>query len=227
MEVPSNELKAFFELAASSYQSELAVDTPAQEYLRRRGFGPADAATYRLGVLRSPLLGHEPFRDRLAIPYITPQGIVTFTFRCLEDHVCKETVLFVNREGKEVKCKKYRAPAGMDRTLYNVLDFKKDTDTIYVCEGEIDAMTLSLCGYAAIAMPGTQQWKPFFNRCFVDYSNVFAVADGDEAGYRLGAFLANEIKARPIRPPKGEDVNSMYVKGGRDAVHGWLGAVTG
>lgn len=227
MQLPSAEQKAFFETAVSQYQAQLAVDIPAQDYLKGRGIGREAAAMFRLGVLRSPLLGHEQFRDRLAIPYITPHGIVNFTFRCLQDHVCKDVVLFTNHEGKEVRCRKYRAVEGMERTLYNVLDFKKDTDTIYICEGEIDALTLSTCGFAAIAVPGVSQWKDHFTRCFADYTQVFVVADGDEAGYRLGAFLSTEIKARAVRPPKGEDVNSIYSKGGANAVQRWLAGATG
>lgn len=222
MHLPSDELKAFFEQAASQYQRDLAADTNAQAYLTSRGIGPQAAATFRLGVLRSPLLGHEQFRNRLAIPYITPHGIVTFTFRCLAGHVCKDTVIGETKEGKPRYCPKYRAPEGMERTLYNVLDFKKDSDTIYVCEGEMDAISLSLSGFAAIAVPGVHQWKPHFTRCFQDYTSVFVVADGDEAGYRLGAFLSTEIKARAVRPPKGEDVNSIYSKGGAPAVQQWL-----
>jgi DNA primase len=222
VELPSSEQRAFFEQAASQYQRGLAADTTAQAYLQGRGIGQQAAGTFRLGVVRNPLLGHDAFRNRLAIPYLTPKGVRTFSFRCLEDHVCKDVVLFVNSKGKPVTCKKYRAPEGMDRTLYNVLDFRKDSDSIYVTEGEIDAMTLSLCGFPAIAVPGVSQWKAHFTRCFVDYSQVFVVADGDEAGYRLGTFLSSEIKARAIRPPKGEDCNSIYTKGGIDAVRQWL-----
>jgi DNA primase len=226
VQLPSSEQKEFFELAASQYQKDLAGDTSAQEYLRSRGIGAQIAGTYRLGVLRNPLLGHEQFKDRLAIPYITPHGIVTFSFRCLKDHVCKDTVLWVDSKGREHFCPKYRAPEGMERTLYNVLDFKKETDTIYICEGEIDALTLSSCGFAAVAIPGVKQWKPFFTRCFLDYQQIYVVADGDEAGYRLGAFLSTEIKARAVRPPKGQDVNSIFSKGGSRAVQQWLaGAV--
>lgn len=227
MHLPSDEQKQFFEQAASTYQRDLAADTSAQAYLMGRGIGQQAAATFRLGVLRNPVLGHEQFQGRLAIPYITPHGIVTFTFRCLQDHVCKDTVLYVNREGKEVRCKKYRAPEGMERTLYNVMDFKKPSDTIYVCEGEIDAMTLSMCGFPAVAMPGVSQWKKFFAGCFTDYTTIYAVADGDSAGYRLSTFLAVEIGARPVRPPKGEDVNSIYTKGGARAVQQWLAGATG
>lgn len=225
--MPSDAQKTFFEAAASQYQKDLSSDTHAQEYLKSRGIGPQVAATYRLGVLRNPLLSHEQFAGRLSIPYITPSGVVTFTFRCLADHVCKDTVAYVNREGKEVKCPKYRAPEGMDRTLYNVLDFKKQSDVIYICEGEFDALTLSLCGFAAVAVPGVKNWKPHFTRCFLEYSQVFVVADGDEAGYRLGAFLSTEIKARAVRPPKGEDINSIYVKGGAGGVQRWLAGATG
>lgn len=226
MHLPSDEQRAFFEQAASQYQRDLASDTSVQAYLRNRGIGPEVAGTFRLGVLRNPLLGHEQFKGRLAIPYITPHGVVTFSFRCLENHVCKQTTLFINREGKPVTCKKYRAPLGMERTLYNVLDFKKDTDTIYVCEGEIDALTLSVCGFAAVAVPGVNNWKDPFTRCFADYPKVFVVADGDDSGYRLGAFLSTEIKARAVRPPKGEDVNSIYSKGGSSAVQQWLTGAT-
>lgn len=227
MKLPSPEQRAFFEQAASQYQQNLAGDTAVQGYLRSRGIGPEVAGTYRLGVVHDPLLGHEQFRGRLAIPYITPRGVVTFSFRCLQNHVCKDTVLLINREGKEVKCKKYKAPPGMDRTLYNVLAFRQDSDTIYVCEGEIDALTLTVCGFPAIAVPGVQNWKDHFTKCFTEYTRVFAVGDGDEAGYRLGSFLAKEIGARAIRPPAGADCNSIYAKGGIHAVREWLTGATG
>lgn len=229
MQLPSVEQRAFFESAASQYQRDLAADTSAQAYLRSRGIGPEAAGTFRLGVLRNPLPGHEQFRGRLSIPYITPGGVVTFSFRCLENHVCKETVLWVDDKGKEHKCRKYRAPEGIERTLYNVPDFRKDGQEIYVCEGEIDTLTLSLCGYAAIGVPGVQNWKPQYTLCFADYTDggqVFCVADGDEAGRKMAAFLAVELKARVVRPARGMDVNSIYVQGGINAVRRWLDGAT-
>lgn len=226
MKLPPPEQKAFFEQAASQYQRDLAADTAAQAYLAARGIGQQAAATYRLGVLHNPLLGHEQFRGRLAIPYITPHGVVTFTFRCLQNHVCKDTITGRAPDGKEYRCKKYRAPSGMDRTLYNVLAFRQDSDTIYVCEGEIDALTLSICGFPAVAIPGVKQWKDHFTKCFTEYTQVFVVADGDEAGYQLGSFLAKEIGARAVRPQAGSDCNSIYAKGGIHAVQQWLSGAT-
>lgn len=216
MRLPGVEQRTFFEAATSQYQKDLSVDTYAQEYLKSRGIGPDLAGTYRLGVLRSPLPGHEQFLGRLVIPYITPAGVVTFTFRCLEPHVCKEH-----------DCPKYRAPEGMERTLYNVGDFKKDSQVIYICEGEIDAISLSSSGFPAVAVPGVSQWKPWFTKPFGDYAQVFCVADGDDAGYKLGRFLSAEVKARILRPPAGQDVNSIFSQGGVNAVRHWLaGAVS-
>lgn len=227
MELPSAEQKIFFERAASQYQTDLASDTSAQAYLTARGFTPQAAATYRLGVVGNPLAGHEQFAGRLCIPYLTPSGVVTFTFRCLEQHSCKDTVLRINRRGQEVTCRKYRAPEGLERTLFNVADFKVDSQVVYICEGEIDTMSLSLSGFPAIGVPGVSQWKPYFTRCFADYPQIFCVADGDEAGYKMGTFLAKEMGARIIRPPAGSDINAIYSTGGANAVRTWLsGAVS-
>lgn len=221
MELPSSEQMIFFERATATYQGDLVTDRATQAYLTSRGVAAQTAQRYRLGVVRSPLLSHEPFRGRLCIPYVTPSGVVTFTFRCLEDHICKDTVLFQGPKGP-VHCKKYRAPEGMDRTLYNVGDFKKDADAIYICEGEIDTLTLSMCGYAAIGTPGVSQWKPQFTRCFADAGEIYCVADGDEAGRKMGRFLAAELKAKVIRPPAGQDINSLYTQGGEDGIRRWL-----
>lgn len=226
MQLPSPEQRIFFERAALQYQNDLAGDTPAQEYLKSRGIGRRTAATFRLGVVRNPLLGHEPYIGRLVIPYLTPNGVVTFSFRCLQNHSCKETVLGYTSQGKEMRCKKYRAPEGMDRLLYNVLAFKEASEIIYVCEGEIDALTLTVCGFPAVAVPGAQNWKPFFAKPFEEYAQVYCVADGDEAGYKLARLLTHEVKARTVRPPKGEDVNSLYVKGGEDEIRRWLAGAT-
>lgn len=228
MKLPSSEQRIFFEQAVSQYQRDLSSDTAAQGYLKSRGIGPETAATYRLGVVRSPLLSHEHYAGRLCIPYLTPAGPVNFTFRCIEGHICKDVVRYVDSEGKEHRCVKYLAPQ-IDRTLYNVGDFRKDGTAIYICEGEIDTLTLSACGFPAVGVPGVSQWKDHFTRCFADYvdgGQIFCVADGDDAGLKMARFLSSELKARIIRPPKGEDINSIYTKGGADAVRTWLSGAT-
>lgn len=217
MHLPTTEQRKFFEQAVSQYQSDLRTDTAAQEYLTGRGISAAVAATFRLGVLRNPLLGHERYTGRLCIPYITPAGVVTMTFRCIQTHMVAT--------GGPIPCSdmghgKYLAPEGMDRTLYNVTDLKKPSQHIFLVEGEMDALTWSMCGWPTVGIPGVENWKEHFSKCVDDYAEIFAICDGDDAGYRLGTFLAREVRARVIRLPRGQDGNSLYVKGGRDALAG-------
>lgn len=206
MRPPTPEQRRTFELAASTYQRNLAADTAAQEYLAQRGITPEVTQAFRLGVVTSPLVGDEQYRGRLAVPYLTPSGVINFTFRCLQHADCKA-----------VNCVKYLAPPG-DRNLFNVLDLAKPGQVICVAEGELDAITLSMCGLPAVGVPGVESWKPHWGRCLEDFSTIYVFADGDKAGRKFAAFMAKEARARPVRLPDGEDVNSLYVKGGSGAL---------
>lgn len=205
MQTLSEEQRRFFEQAVSTYQADLVGDTSAQGYLASRGLGPAAVNTYRLGVVRRPLAGHEQYQGRLAIPYLTPAGVVNIRFRCLSSHEC---------DGHP----KYLSADGAGTNLFNVLDLKKDSPFICVAEGEIDTMSLSLAGLPAVGVPGVDAWQKHFSRCLEDFEVIYAFGDGDKAGSKFSSFLARETRARPIRMPPGDDCNSLYVKGGADAL---------
>lgn len=209
MQTLSVEQRRFFEQAVSQYQSDLASPggTAARNYLTGRGIGPEAVARFRLGVVTSPLVGHESFRGRLVIPYLTPAGPVNFSFRCLRPHVCKD-----------VGCPKYLPIEGMERNMYNVLDLKQRSPFICVTEGELDALTLSICGMPAVGVPGVKQWKAHFSRCLADFDVIYALGDGDDAGGKFSSFLAKEARARPIRMPKGKDCNDIYRERGAEGL---------
>lgn len=207
MQPPTTEQRLSFEQAASQFQSDLAADTRGQEYLTSRGFGPQVAATFRLGVAVNPPLGFERYRGRLSIPYLTPSGVVNFRFRCLEQHNCSEA-----EHGK------YIGLEGLETNLFNVMDIKKPGDTICVCEGELDAITLSMCGIPTVAVPGATAWKEHYGRCLEDFARVLVLGDPDDAGKGLNKKLVNDVRAVPVRMPKGEDCNSLYLKEGIDGL---------
>ena len=207
MQTLSAAQRTFFEQAATMYQSDLAGDTSAQAYLRGRGIGPEAAATFRLGVVRRPLTGHEQYEGRLAIPYLTPAGVVNIRFRCLTAHNCAA-----------VNCPKYLSLPDAGTNLFNVLDLKKTSPFIVVPEGELDVISWSLSGVPAVGPPGVDAWQKHFSRCLEDFDVVYSAGDGDKAGSKFNAHMAREVKARPLRIPKGEDSNSLYVKGGADAL---------
>lgn len=206
MQTLSAAQRTFFELAASRYQADLAADTAAQGYLKTRGLQQA-IGTFRLGVVRNPLVGHEQYAGRLAIPYLTPAGVVNLRFRCLQPHDCKA-----------VDCPKYLSQPGTDTNLYNVLDLKKDSPHIVVTESELDAISWSLAGIPAVGSPGVDAWQKHWRRCLEDHEVIYGAGDGDKAGHKFNTLLAREVKARALRLPLGEDSNSIYVKEGADAL---------
>jgi len=205
VQTPSVEQRRFFEQAVSSYQAALAADTAVLGYLGARGIGPEAVARFRLGLVTSPLAGDEPYRGRIAIPYLTPAGVVNIRYRCAQAHECEGHAKYLSRDG-------------VGSNLFNVLDLKKDSPFICVAEGEIDAMSLSLAGLPAVGVPGVKTWQKHFSRCLEDFDVIYAFGDGDDAGGKFSSFLAREAKARPIRMPSGEDCNSIYVKEGADGL---------
>lgn len=212
MQLPSTRQRAFFEQAATSYQQQLAGDTAVQAYLTSRGISPGAASTFRLGVVRQPLVGHERFTGRLVIPYLTPAGVVDFTFRCitLQCERCKAKP----DEGGHAKYMNTM----LDTTLYNVLDLATTSQTIHVCEGQLDALTLSSAGLPAIGVPGVKGWKPWYSICLADFAEVYVWADADVAGRKFASFIEKELKARRVALPQGEDVNGYYCKAGADGL---------
>lgn len=207
MRLPSPEQRLLLAQAASQYQADLAADTAAQEYLTNRGFGEQVANTYRLGVVRTPAQGHEGFRGRLALPYLTPAGVVNFRFRCLRQHSCKEA-----------DCRKYLGLEGFETNLYNVLDLAKPGDTICVTEGELDCITLSMAGIPAVAVPGATNFKKHHARCLDDFARVLVLGDPDTAGSGLNKKLVNDVRAIPIRMPKGMDCNDVFRESGAEGL---------
>lgn len=207
MQTLSSEQRAYFESAVSSYQAALAADTNALAYLARRGISPQAATQFRLGVATSPLAGHESYRGRLCVPYLTPSGPVNLRFRCLKSHDCSQS-----------SCAKYLSLPDANTNLFNVLDLKKDSPFICVAEGEIDTMSLSLAGLPAVGVPGVDTWQKHFSRCLEDFEVIYAFGDGDKAGSKFSNFLARETRARPIRMPAGRDVNDIFREKGPDGL---------
>lgn len=155
----------------------------------------------RLGVVLDPLTGHEPYTNRLSIPYVTKSGVVDLRFRALAEEEPR-----------------YMGLSGATTHLYNVGAFFRASSYICICEGEIDTITLDyVCGIPAVGVPGVNNWKKHYTRLLADFDKVFLFADGDNAGHEFSKSLSRELSNLVvIQAPEGEDVNSMYKINGAD-----------
>lgn len=197
------------EEAVTSYEAALTRDVGAARYLLGRGFNPEVARTFRLGVVANPEPGHERFAGMLAIPYLDRNGApLTVRFRCLQSHNCRD-----HGHGKYMTI-----PEDPPR-MFNVRAIFEAGDEISVTEGELDAITLCMCGIPAVAIPGAQLWRPHHRRMLAGFSRVWTWGDPDEAGGEFNNRLVRAMRqAKPVRLPNG-DVNDTYRAGGADALH--------
>ena len=201
----STSTRTSLEQATSAYAAQREA---VAGYLAERGIDEQTADTFRLGAVVDPERGHEMYRARLVIPYITRAGVVSMRFRCTDQHNCKEA-----------HCPKYLGITERTR-LYNVNAFFRARSTIAVTEGELDALTLDgLVGIPAVGVPGVSNWKEHYSRCFAGYGDVLVFADGDEVGRDFAKRISHELsQARIVRLPDGSDVNDFYVREGADAL---------
>ena len=176
----------------------------AEDYLKNRGIPMEIARLAQLGVVEEAEVGHEAYKGRLSIPYITKTGVVDLRFRAL--HPAIEP--------------KYMGLTGAETRMYNVLDIEKATNFIGVCEGELDTITMSMCiGIPCIGVPGANSWKKHYTRLLADFERVFVFADGDQAGTEFARSLARELPVTIVQLPDSHDVNSMFVQEGAEYFH--------
>ena len=191
--------------ATEKYHDHLDL---AADYCRARGIDRDTARDFKLGVVLDPTTEDEQARGRLSIPSLgfgdEPYGL---TFRAMN--------------GEEPK---YLHRAGPTR-LYNVRAIHRATDVIAICEGQIDALTLEMCGIPAVGVAGANAWKRHHSRLFGGFSRVLVLGDGDSAGKTFATKVRESIQtAIVVTLKEGEDVNSTYVSHGKDGVLALLGS---
>lgn len=239
--VPSPHTRESLEAACRTYE-EAMPGSPAEVYLKGRGLDPTSEAlaSFRLGYVDRPVVGHETYRGRLSIPYVTRSGVTSLRFR---------------HTGLPDAGPKYLSLPGEEARIFHPQGLARPEPYVCVCEGEIDAITATLCGLPAIGIPGASMWRPYFGRALRWYQQVFVLADNDEkplwecrgckvkvradpcprcgatdlkpakpAGMEFADAIANSVKNVVIVPmPENHDVNSYYCEYGPEALRERLG----
>lgn len=194
--------RQFLLQATQRYASKIEL---AKDYLSNRHLSVEEASTFHLGVVEDPLPGHEAYKGRLAIPYITPSGVVDIRFRAMG-----------NEEPK------YMGLVGAKTTMFNTQACFVADKYICVTEGEFDCIMMSVkTMHPTIGIPGANNWKPHYAKILDDFDVVIVLADGDPAGLEFGKKISRELgNVNIISMPDGEDVNSMMIKMGSEWLDG-------
>lgn len=176
-----------------------------------RGLSGDSARRFRLGYVDAPLVGHEQFRGRICIPYLTRAGVVSIKFRRIGDGTGP----------------KYLYESGtVAKRIFNPAALFDTRPFVCICEGEIDAITADQCGLPAVGIAGVDNWQSYFRRVFAGYDDVFILGDNDDKGQ--GETFANRIaksipNSKVVLMPDGHDVNSYFVAEGPEAIRRKVG----
>lgn len=205
----SAQRRAAMAQAAERY-SEALDGSVAAEYLLGRGISLEVAQSFQLGYVDEPMEGHDWFKGRLAIPYLTPIGVSLIRFRSLEPDPKR----------------KYDQEKGMRTPLFNVRDLHKSDPWVAVCEGELDTVVMSgVVGVPAVGIPGVDHWntnKNAWARLLQDYENVFVVMDPDASGQKIVGEIARLVE-NPVVINLPADVNDTVNEHGPDWVLNKMG----
>jgi DNA primase len=160
---------------------------------------------FRLGFVKTPEIGHEPYIGKLSIPYLTPAGTIDIRFRALS---------------QDAAGPKYMSRPGATTHIFNINALNNDTDVLVVCEGELDTVIATQAGFTAVGLPGANNWKPFYSRVLADWNKVILLCDGDNAGREMAKNLSRELdNVFPVFMPEGQDVNDIYLAEGAEGLH--------
>jgi len=192
--------------ATENYEQNLAEVLP---YLESRGITEETARMFHLGFVANPETGHELYVGKLAIPYITPSGVIDIRFRSL-----------ANDAGP-----KYLSRPGASTHIFNVMALEQDADVLVICEGEIDTIIATQVGFAAVGLPGANNWKPFYSRVLADWEKIMLFCDGDNAGREMAKNITRELdNVFPVFMPENCDVNDVYLQEGAEGLRKRVGS---
>lgn len=201
MIVPPRSTSRLLERATAQYESKLE-GSPASLYLVNRSLTKEVQRKFRLGFVDDPLPGHESYRGRLAIPYLTQSGVVDIRFRA---------VPMDGDPGRATLGAKYLGLPGSSLRPFNTMALAREESFVFICEGELDTITADMAGLPTVGFPGVESWLKLYFRMF-RYRRVAVLADNDDKGQGkefAEKILGNIPGAVVIAMPEGHDVNSF------------------
>lgn len=197
-------------MRAAVERYEMTISQELDAWLAtERGLADETVGGFRLGEVDDPFPEHEQYKGWMVIPYLDKDGDpLTIRFRRPDWY------------GSEDRAKYKTLPHDPAR-MFNIKAIHEATGSeIHVTEGEIDTMILAQAGYPAIAIPGANSFKPHHARMLAGFTEVYVWPDGDKAGAEFANTLSKYLRDSLIvlTLPKGGDVNSLYLEGGKAAL---------
>lgn len=125
--------------------------------------------------------------DKYEVGYDPQRMMLTFPVRDEKGNLCMITA-------RSTQLKMFHIDKNIEKPVYLLYYMLKDNvKTVYVCEGQLDALTACSYGYPCVATMGgpSAHQISILNRCGI--RNMITVFDNDEAGYRFTQVFNKSI----------------------------------
>lgn len=96
------------------------------------------------------------------------------------------------------KANRYRNEGSSE--IFNAAALKKQSETIFIVEGEFDAMSIEECGYSAVALGSTANVRKFLRLCsdIKPLTSFIVCLDNDDSGKKAGEELHKGLKQQGL-----------------------------
>lgn len=178
--------------------SMLDLGPIASEYLAERGMCPEVCRAYGLASIESHeeaarlsvLMGHEGWRiarPTLVLPFFGEgkDTMDTLRFRALDG--APVPWRYSSLRGRQPQRPFMHAA---------ITEAARREGTLYLCEGELNAIAVRHLGALAASCSGSSTWREEWAELLRDVPRVVLVVDGDEAGQKWAMSVAASVKAR-------------------------------
>jgi hypothetical protein len=167
---------------ASKYRS---LEQRLQEYETQLPKGERRQVFYDKGLNDATIerfrFGYDQEHGYYVLPYLEGRRPVGFRFYN-PNH--ETTVRTHSQTGEVLKSLKYWWENKTDARLYNANDAIGDKNgEVFICEGEQKAALLTQMGYAAVAVPGANIWKPEWSQNFNHAKKIYVCLDNDNPDF--------------------------------------------
>jgi len=201
------------------------TDSPAGQYLRRRGISCQTAERLGARELFDPLGKWCALRSEFSDERVQAVGLTSsrdcFLFAehaLLFFYFDGNLPVFVQaRSIEQSSAIKELRPAGIQCPVpFNRNLLASPPAQVFICEGCVDTLSASQLGHPAVGIPGVQTFRTEWFALFKDARQISILFDNDEAGRRQGVELQTQFRLRGfqanvLRPASGKDVNDLLV----------------
>lgn len=151
-------------------------------------------------------LTHEVI-EKFKIGYDKDLDAITFP-------VWDETGNLVTITKRSVRTKQFYIESGIEKPVYLLNFIKKEhAETVYVCESQLNALTLWSWGYPSLALFGTGSKNQYDILKRSGIRNYILCFDGDPAGQhgaeRFKGAMPKDVMISVKKIPQGKDVNDL------------------